>query len=282
MKESGRDPETLRDDYIRVIRDRGSENIREFLREHFPDEISAPVSGRIVKLLEMQRHGQLMYTSCGWFFDEISGIETVQILKYAARLIQLFRQVGGKDLEEEFLKLLARAPSNIEEFQNGRGVYEKLVKPSSISVFQVGVHYAVSSLFEKYPSPARIYCYRVENDFDEHLASDRWNLALGRVRITSLVDREEGTVNFAVLHLGDHNLIGGAISKMARKDFPAVVERLKTAFVRRDVPEIIKLLDHFFQGIPMSLSLQPKKQCPTPWPGAGRPGEEAGLPQCQE
>lgn len=241
------DPEALRDDYIRVILNRRRENIREFLRKHSAGKISPPEFSRILKLLEMQRHSLLMYTSCGWFFDEISGLETVQIIKYAARVIQLASQTG-RELEEGFLKILARAPSNIEEFQNGKGVYEKLVRPSRISLFQVGVHYGVSSLFEKHPATARIYCYNAESVFDEQFVSDRWKLVLGRARITSIVDWEESIINFAVLHLGDHNLIGGASPEMDEQTFQALREQMEPAFGRRNVPEIIGLLDRYFGG----------------------------------
>ena len=70
---------------------------------------------RALELMEMQRHAQLMYTSCGWFFDDISGIETVQIIAYAARVLQLARQLFGEQaaaLEPAFLARLAEAHSN--------------------------------------------------------------------------------------------------------------------------------------------------------------------------
>ena len=50
-------------------------------------ELSDEDRVRACKLLELQRHAMLMYTSCGWFFDEISGIETVQVIQYAGRAI---------------------------------------------------------------------------------------------------------------------------------------------------------------------------------------------------
>ena len=80
----------------------------------------------------MQRQAMLMYTSCGWFFSEISGIEAVQILKYAARALQLAREVSGIDFEPEFVEALAKAPSNLAELADGARVYETLVKPSVV------------------------------------------------------------------------------------------------------------------------------------------------------
>ena len=61
---------------------------------------------RAMELLEIQRQAMLMYTSCGWFFSEISGIETTQIMKYAARAMQLAKSFTDENLEEGFLSIL--------------------------------------------------------------------------------------------------------------------------------------------------------------------------------
>jgi len=67
----------------------------------------------------------LMYTSCGWFFDEISGIETVQVTQYAARVLQLAMDVlADPTLEPGFLAKLAEAKSNIPDHRDGARIYE--------------------------------------------------------------------------------------------------------------------------------------------------------------
>ncbi|MCG8429658.1 MAG: DUF3536 domain-containing protein, partial [Candidatus Omnitrophica bacterium] len=107
-----RGPWQARDAYIEVILDRSDETVERFLETHAAGGLTQEQKTRALKLLEMQRHAMLMYTSCGWFFDEISGIETVQIMQYAARAIQLAREVAGVVLEDTFESLLERAPSN--------------------------------------------------------------------------------------------------------------------------------------------------------------------------
>ena len=72
----------------------------------------------------------LIFTSDGWFFDDISNVETVQIIQYAARTIELVRDLGGADLEPEFLRILAEARSNVRMHKNGAFVYETLVRPA--------------------------------------------------------------------------------------------------------------------------------------------------------
>src|SRR5262249_59480759 len=84
---------------------------------------------RALWLLEMQRHALLMFTSDGWFFDELSGIETVQVIKYAARAIQLAERFGPR-LEDEFIGRLAAAKSNLPRWRDGAAVYRPALRPS--------------------------------------------------------------------------------------------------------------------------------------------------------
>jgi alpha-amylase/alpha-mannosidase (GH57 family) len=155
-----RDAWRARDDYIHVILDRADENVARFFAAHGVREWSKDDEVTAFRLLEMQRHAMLMYTSCGWFFDEISGIETAQVLAYAARAIQLARKTTGADLEPEFLKRLERAPSNVAEHPTGADVYRSFVTPMMVDLLRVGAHYAVSSLFEEYGDETTIYAYK--------------------------------------------------------------------------------------------------------------------------
>ncbi|MCC6346528.1 MAG: DUF3536 domain-containing protein, partial [Nitrospirales bacterium] len=107
-----RDPWGARDDYIGVILDRSPENVEEFFRRHALKELTHPEKVRVLKLLEVQRLAMAMYTSCGWFYDEVSGLETVQVLCYAAKAIQRAEEVFGYSLERNFIDDLKKVPSN--------------------------------------------------------------------------------------------------------------------------------------------------------------------------
>jgi Alpha-amylase/alpha-mannosidase len=98
-----RDPWAARNDYIAVILDRSSENIARFLEHHAIRKLHDAEKVTVLKLMELQRHAMLMYTSCGWFFDELSGIETVQIIQYAGRVIQLAEELFEQAIEAPFL-----------------------------------------------------------------------------------------------------------------------------------------------------------------------------------
>lgn len=132
-----KDPWQARNAYGDLLVERTPERLDLFLKRHSRGRTSAGASKKdqrieIIKLLEMQRHALLMYTSCGWFFDELSGIETIQIIQYAVRALQLLKETDGPDLLEHFLDRLEKATSNIPEFGNGRRLFEKTVRPSMV------------------------------------------------------------------------------------------------------------------------------------------------------
>ena len=179
----------------------------EFLQQHALRELSPNEKSLVLKLLEMQRHAMLMYTSCGWFFDELSGLETVQVLQYAGRVVQLARDVLGDDHEARFLERLEQAKSNIPEHGDGRRIFEKFVKPAMVDLLTVGAHYAISSLFEDYQVQDRIFCYTVDREDYRLAEAGKAKLAVGRIQVTSDITWNAATVSFAVLHFGDHNLV---------------------------------------------------------------------------
>jgi alpha-amylase/alpha-mannosidase (GH57 family) len=240
-------PWLARDDYIAVILDRSPENVERFLARHAGRELESEEKIKALRLLEMQRHSMLMFTSCGWFFDEISGLETTQALGYAARAIQLAEKASGATLEPAFRLLLEHAPSNLPEYGDGARVYDKLVKPMMIDLMRVGAHYAVSSLFEDYQETTSINCYTAEREFYERKEAGRQKLAIGRARMRSDITWAEEAISFAVLHLGDHSLMGGVRKFLGEEAFETMRQQISEAFSRSDLPEIIRLMDRHFE-----------------------------------
>ena len=138
----------VRNNYIDVILDRSSLSVNKFHKENFLPDLSDEDKVKAMELLEIQRQAQLMYTSCGWFFSEISGIETVQIMKYAARAMQLAAVFTKKDFETRFTEILSEAKSNITEYGTGRDIFNNFVKPSIVTTKQVASLWAISSLYQ--------------------------------------------------------------------------------------------------------------------------------------
>ncbi len=248
-----KDPWKARDHYISVILDRSPESIEGFMTEHCRRARSPADNVRILKLLEIQRHAMLMYTSCGWFFDEISGIETVQIIQYAGRALQLHQDVLGADLESGFLERLSLAESNIPEFENGQRVYEKFVKPAMVDLKRVAAHYAISSLFEDFGEKSSIFCCCVSQKEYHHSAAGSTKLAAGRVEITSDITQESENIQFGVFYMGDHQLACGLSRDLQERDFGDWVQQLFETFDHADFTRIMQMMDEAFSGSLYSL-----------------------------
>ena len=197
-----RDPWAARDAYVELVLDPERSRAPEFLEHHAGRRLPPGDATQALKLLEMQRHAMLMYTSCGWFFSELSGLETVQILKYAARSIQLAREVSGVDLEPIFKDGLSRAPSNLPEYNDGARVWDLCVKPSVVSLEGVAAHHAIASLSENDSAPRRLFCYRCETTERRREAAGPATLAVGHLRVQSALTLEELDTSFCVLHFG--------------------------------------------------------------------------------
>ncbi len=112
---------------INLILDKNEKTVFRFFETNAKRILTNDEIDICCKLLEMQKYSMFMFTSCGWFFSEISGLESVQVLQYASRAIDLASQITGKSLELEFKKRLQSAESNLKKYKNGRGVYNKLV-----------------------------------------------------------------------------------------------------------------------------------------------------------
>jgi alpha-amylase/alpha-mannosidase (GH57 family) len=240
------DPWAVRNEYIDILLNRSEENIAAFIAKHAKKELKNSDKVHLFRLLEMQRNAILMYTSCGWFFDEISGLETGQILQYACRAVHYAQQVADVDLEEEFSFRLSQAPSNLPEYVNGSGVYEKNVKPAHVDLMRVGVHYAASSLFEEYPERLEFFNYIATSEsFDRHESGNQI-LAVGRTVVRSKITHSEKHFSFAVLYVGQLNIIGNISINMDKAVFDEMCERVTTCFHEVDLAGIIGEFQKYF------------------------------------
>lgn len=119
-----RDPWAARNGYIDVILD--PQYARErFLVRHAVRPLSDLEESQVVKLLEMQRSALLMFTSCGWFFSDLAGIEAIQVMRYAARVMDLQIQLGLEPPQKRFLEMIAEAKSNQPEKGNGADIFSR-------------------------------------------------------------------------------------------------------------------------------------------------------------
>ncbi len=248
-----RDPWKARDEYIDVVLNRGQRTLKSFLDQHALHELTDEEIVTALSLLEMQRHAMLMYTSCGWFFDELSGIETVQVIMYAGRALQLAQALFPGNYEEAFRQNLAEAKSNLPDHVDGARVYDRMVKPAQVDLLAVAAHYAIASLFRRESEPSMISSYEITQRDDVRMESGRARLAVGTALIRSRITRQQTEVSYGVLHLGDHNVSAGVRALQGEPDFRQRVRELRDAFNAADLPGVLRLLDSQFAGATYSL-----------------------------
>jgi hypothetical protein len=241
------DPWAARDQYIDITLDRAPESVDAFLARHARRPLSPEQEVQALKLLELQRHAMLMYTSCGWFFHDLAGIETVQVLRYAGRALQLARETLGRDLEEDFLSQIEHARSNDLQHGTGRAIYEKYVRPAAVDLENVAAHHAVSFLYEQQEAEEEVYCYRVTADRREKLVSGDAQMVLGRSHVFSTITRERAITTYALLYFGDHHVHGGYRTSGAPEAYDELLKDLRTPFLDRDFPTVIRRLDAQFK-----------------------------------
>ena len=248
------DPWGARDDYIDVVLDRSSTSREAFLTRHALEKGDGGAEVTTWKLLELQRHAMLMYTSCGWFFDDLSGIETVQVIQYAARVVQLAEELFGESIEPRFLERLREARSNLPEHGDGAAIYERHVRPSMVDLGGVCAHFAVASMFEAIGDASAIHSYRIEGLEGRQMQTGVAKLGVGRARVTSEVTRETAQFAYGAIHFGDHNLNAGVVrSPDGVGAFREMERELTRAFSRADLAEVIRILDRYFGGASYSL-----------------------------
>ena len=239
-----RNPEETRNNYINVILDRSDSSVKSFQEEYFIPDLDDEQKVHAMELLEIQRQAMLMYTSCGWFFSEISGLETVQIMKYAARVMQLAKSFLKKDLETPFLEILAQAESNIPEFGTGKDVFEKFVKPSVVTVKQIASLWAISSLYTDTEDETSVYCYRIKKHSYKSITKGNSKLVTGHIEVESKVTLEKSNLIFALLQFsgGDFHC---AIKEYS-PNFVDIKKELIRTYLVSPLTEIIRAIDNYF------------------------------------
>ena len=244
-------PMEARDGYIDLILDR-SERVRtQFVSQYTKRTLLEVELIEALRLLEMQRNAMLMYTSCGWFFDEISGIETNQILQYALRAMQFAKDVAGVDLEQMFEQKLTAAPSNVHA--NGAVAYLSLVKSNSVRLADVGRHLSIASVFERFPRKMNIFNNEAIGECFDKVKIGGYTLVTGRFTITSTLTLYKKQFSFVVLYLGQHHLLGKLSEHMDRTTFDTMQVEVNEVFRKNSIADVITKMQQYFGNQPFNL-----------------------------
>jgi hypothetical protein len=234
------DPWRVRDDYISIVLNRDAGNIEEFVRTHLVAEASPEQRTGLLKLLELQRHAMLMFTSCGWFFDDINRLEPVQILEYAARAVQLAREISGEDYEADLIRTLSHAPSNDPELKDGAQVYHSSVKPNAFDSMRVSGHYAILALGGAFAGEEQIGSYSVSCTEPRKIEAQGRKLVHGTLETASRITLEEDEFFFVALDSGSLDL---RVSVFDRSESDRISGESESAFAEEDWKKLNDLIE---------------------------------------
>ncbi len=234
-----------RNDYVEFILKRDKKTLDKFFKKHACKKLDDVEKVKAVKLMEIQLNAQLMYTSCGWFFAEISGIETTQILKYALYAMELASEFSDNDYETKFLSILNKAKSNIKDFGTGKDVYEKFVKPASISVSQVASQWAFSNKFSPDGGLDKIFCYDVKKlsvkTFEEKCAT----FDVGHIELVSNVTFEKFNAMYIIVETQAKEYYAAVKLLDSKDEFAKTKKECVEFFSLCETMDILKKLEEF-------------------------------------
>lgn len=236
----------VRNNYIDVILDRNEMNIKRFQNEYFKQDLSDDDRVKAMQLLEIQRQNLLMYTSCGWFFSEISGIETVQIMKYAARSMQLAAKFSNKNFEENFLNILSEAKSNIAEYGTGADIFKSFVKPSIITPKQIASLWTLSSLYQDFDDEENVYCYKITRKNYKRLNKGNSSLVISNIEIASKITLQKSNLIVALMQYSGGDFHCAIKEYSDKSEFEELKSELTGKFLLNPITEIIRALDEKF------------------------------------
>lgn len=250
------DPWAARDRYIEVLLDRHPTVQEAFLRREQSHPLNEEEAAACLRALEMQRQGMLMFTSCGWFFDEISGLEPVQILRYAGRALQLHRELGGADLEGEFLKRLKVAKSNLPAMGDGARIFRKLVSPTAFPPGRVAAHRAVEALLEGAADSRHrqgLGSFELEIKEESRLEKPAITFVLGRMLVQHRPTRTPSLLTYAGVKIGHADFHLAVKERQSKSEFNKMQTELTAVFRKEGVERLFHALDAYFPGPRYSL-----------------------------
>ena len=222
-----KDPWAARNEYVKVVLDRSPENVQCFLKRHLNEPLSTANQVEALRTMEMTRHGMLMYTSCAWFFCDISGIETVQNLQYAARAMEIVKQLTERDLEPDFVKMLENAPVNAKQYENGADLYEKQVRPAVVSRQRIISQYGIRALLSSEDPDKSIYHFTIQTVEAARPEAAGLRTYAGHVRVQSGITTEERDFLNLVVELPDNSFRSYVKPYKNNEEFSYLITRLE-------------------------------------------------------
>jgi len=226
---------------------RSHDNVDLFFKTHAKSSLPPRQVTEALKYFEMQVAAMKMFTSCGWFFAEISRLETLQVLKYASKAIELAQEVSLLNLEDRFLNALSKAQSNIEEFGTGADIYESKVLPMRVDPRHIAAHWLISGILQnENHTGSGINSYRMEileSDTEEYMDTV---FKIGVVRLVSTITLEQRKFMFSLLRFGGHDFNCSLKPYLEAERYEHLKNELLNTFRMRSMPEMIHAVEKHF------------------------------------
>jgi alpha-amylase/alpha-mannosidase (GH57 family) len=239
------DPWAARDDYIKLVVSRHRFR-EEFLYRHAGRWLRPEEKERALAFLELQRHSMLMYTSCGWFFSDISGIETLQDLEYAGRVLDLMQQLGLESPRERFLEILSEAKSNRPEMGNGADIFRRFVDTARVPPAAIASSHAISSLVSQEPQEGEVAGFTYSRTEFNRKQHGRLTLATGRMTLDSVWTGSHYDYAFAAMHFGGVDFLCTLRDFPGEAEFRQAAEKLWSNFRTASLPTMLRLMQAEF------------------------------------
>jgi len=224
-----KDPWKARDEYITLFLNSTAQKREHFIKRHGAGSLGFDEQIEAFQLLEFQRMALYMFTSCGWFFDDISGLEPVQVLKYAARAVELAQPWVDKDLEAGLMEYLAMAKSNDPDYRDGKDVYDVRVRPVRIDPSRATAHYALAGLTDGVSRAGGVFSGMVSDLSELLLQGQEGQAILGR---TEVVEAGTGrkSVRIYLAFRGERGKLGCLVGEGAEGfDFEKAADGIRQA-----------------------------------------------------
>lgn len=252
-----KDAWAARDAYVELVLDR-KRSREAWLEAHAAHALGSRDQERALTLLELARSAMMMYTSCGWFFSELSGIETVQVMKYAGRSLDLMDELDLPSARATFLEALAEAHSNLPEMGNGAEIFQRLVEPLRVAPGRVSAHLAILGLVEEGDRPwatevgatepgtpplieGECAGYRYQRSSFQRQRHGRITLATGRIDLEEIATRRRHDFAVVSMHLGAVDFYCVARPFPGVQRFAAATNRLWSSLRRTSLPALLRI-----------------------------------------
>lgn len=233
------DPWAARDAYVERVLEPSAPAAR-FLEAQAGRKLDAAARARALLLLESQRHAMLMYTSCGWFFNDLAGIETVQVLKYAGRLVEELKALGAGSPEEGLLDVLAQARSNRPGEGNGADLFRRTVAACRVAPQGVAAHLSFAKLVDHHPVSGDLAGYRfVLSRLSRH-EEGRLKLATARVELEEVATTRRYDFATAAVHLGGVDFYCAVRGFPGNRAYDRMTDRLGDDWRSASLPAVLR------------------------------------------